>query len=103
MAAESRVKAEGFFALALPGGLPQARLGLVMSRKAARRAVDRNRAKRLAREVFRESRQYLPPADIVLRLRNDLRSRGNENIRAELNHLLDEVSKRAIRQRAVNR
>lgn len=47
---------------------PGARLGLVIAKKLARRAVHRNFLKRLAREVFRHARQKLPPYDLVLRL-----------------------------------
>ena len=45
-----------------------ARLGLVIAKKLARRAVQRNLLKRLAREVFRNARQGLPPYDLVVRL-----------------------------------
>ena len=45
-----------------------ARLGLVIAKKLARRAIQRNLLKRVAREVFRHARQGLPPYDLVLRL-----------------------------------
>lgn len=49
-----------------------ARLGLVIAKKLARRAVQRNLLKRLARESFRHAcsrgRDHLPPYDLVLRL-----------------------------------
>jgi len=45
-----------------------ARLGLVIAKKLARRAVQRNLLKRLAREVFRHARHELPHYDLVLRL-----------------------------------
>lgn len=72
-----------------------ARLGLIASRKAARRAVDRNRAKRLAREVFRLSRPSLPACDVVLQLRENLRGSANHEVRAELTRLLRELQRRA--------
>lgn len=43
------------------------RLGMAVSRRAMRRAVARNRYKRLAREVFRQHRSLLPATlDLVL-------------------------------------
>jgi len=48
--------------------LPDARLGLVIPKKQARRAVLRNAIKRQAREIFRRRRTELPAMDIVLRL-----------------------------------
>lgn len=45
-----------------------ARLGLVIPKRLARRAVTRNLVKRLAREAFREARMQLPTMDLVLRL-----------------------------------
>jgi ribonuclease P protein component len=54
-----------FTILARPGGRAIARLGLTISRRAAKRAVDRNRLKRLARESFR-LQSKLPPWDFVV-------------------------------------
>jgi len=45
-----------------------ARIGLVVAKKLARRAVQRNLLKRLAREAFRHACSTLPPYDLVLRL-----------------------------------
>lgn len=54
-----------FTVLARPNTVQTARLGLTISRRAAKRAVDRNRLKRLARECFRH-RPELPPCDFVV-------------------------------------
>ena len=48
------------------------RLGLVIGRRAIRRAHERNRLKRTAREVFRLNCQCLPPQDIVLQVRGPI-------------------------------
>lgn len=94
LAAECRLSGKSFFLRAGLNGLPAARLGLIASRKAARRAVDRNRAKRLAREAFRSARPGLPAVDVVLQLNNDLRRSGNVAIRRELDRLLRDTAAR---------
>lgn len=48
------------------GSPPRPRLGLAVAKRIARRAVDRNRIRRIARETFRRHRQYLRPADYVV-------------------------------------
>lgn len=42
------------------------RLGLAIAKRVARRAVDRNRIRRVARETFRLRRQQLRPADYIV-------------------------------------
>jgi len=50
-----------------PAGSGQVRLGLVTSKRAMRRAVDRNAVRRRFRECFRKNRlRFAPGADIVL-------------------------------------
>ena len=46
----------------------EARLGLVVGKKQLKRAVDRNRVKRIVRENFRLQRANLPAFDLVIRL-----------------------------------
>ncbi|MDF1562517.1 MAG: ribonuclease P protein component [Deltaproteobacteria bacterium] len=53
--------------LALPNGLGHRRLGVTVSTRVSKRAVDRNRIKRHLREAFRKERGCLPPScDVVL-------------------------------------
>lgn len=47
----------------------QARLGLAISKRVSKRAVDRNRIKRLVRESFRRIRSQLPPFDFMVMAR----------------------------------
>lgn len=52
-----------------PNGLDHARLGLAISKRVSKRAVERNRIKRLVRESFRRVRPGLPPVDLVVMAR----------------------------------
>ncbi len=55
-----------FLLLAIPTEQPKGRLGLVVAKKKVRRAHERNRVKRLARESFRLHQQQLVALDIVV-------------------------------------
>lgn len=50
-----------------PNGLSHARLGLVVSKKVARFAHERNYIKRAVREWFRQNKQDLPCVDFIVR------------------------------------
>lgn len=90
-----RVTSKRFVLRAMPGPSTAARLGLVAGRKVAKRAVDRNRAKRLMRSIFSAVRVQLPPWDVVVQLRSDLRQAGNREIRTELAALFHNMKLRA--------
>lgn len=94
LAAPCRISSRNFLVRALANSLTLARLGLVASRKAAPRSVDRNRGKRLAREAFRAARAGLPAVDIVFQQKNNLRKSSNPVIRSELDQLLRDVAAR---------
>ncbi|MBV8062698.1 MAG: ribonuclease P protein component [Nevskia sp.] len=65
-------------------GLEHARLGLAIARKAAPRAVDRNRIKRLIREHFRQNQRRLPAVDLVFYGTAGLAALDNQELRARL-------------------
>ncbi|AGA35435.1 Ribonuclease P protein component [Thioalkalivibrio nitratireducens DSM 14787] len=71
--------------------LDHPRLGLAISKKHARRAVDRNRIKRVAREAFRARRRSLIAVDIVVLSRAGIADAGSRELRAELDQLLEHV------------
>lgn len=70
-----------------PGTHGEARLGLAISRKVARRAVDRNRIRRLVRESFRRHRSALMAVDCVVLGRSGITGLDN----AALTALLDQL------------
>lgn len=49
-------------------GLPRARLGIVVGKKFAPRAAERNLVKRMVRELFRQRQDQLAGRDVLLRL-----------------------------------
>lgn len=73
-------------------GLPQARIGIIASRRVAPRAVDRNRMKRLVREVFRTMAERPAGVDIVVELRRCAPPASGAAARAELSRLLEELA-----------
>ncbi|APZ44434.1 ribonuclease P protein component [Acidihalobacter ferrooxydans] len=84
--AGAKRSSDQIFAVAwVPGKVEYgARLGLAVSRKCARRAVDRQRIKRIVRESFRQARIRLPAVDIVVSCRVGTARRGNRELRRSL-------------------
>jgi ribonuclease P protein component len=71
---------------------PQARLGIIASKRVAPRAVDRNRAKRMVREAFRETRHRLGSVDVVVQLRRCIPRGRNDAASAEIVRLLEDLA-----------
>jgi len=61
-----------------------ARLGLAVSRKVSKRAVERNRIKRVVRESFRAEREGLPALDILVIARTSAAGIPNPVLVADL-------------------
>lgn len=82
-----------------PNGLSTARLGLVVPKRLARRAVLRNLIKRIAREHFRRQRLGLPSMDLILKLArkpggksdDQLARPGNVELRGQLAQDVDKL------------
>ncbi len=79
--------------LAIAHGRGNPRLGLVISRKAARTAVARNRIKRLVRESFRNTQQQLGGLDIVVIGRPGIALQANHEFTRALDTLWDKLIK----------
>ncbi|WP_431635063.1 ribonuclease P protein component [Dyella sp. KULCS107] len=67
--------------------LGHARMGLAISKRVSKRAVERNRIKRLARESFRRIRHELPAVDLVLMAREQAAGLPGTELLAELDAL----------------
>ena len=72
----------------VPGTTTNSRFGLAVAKRLARRAVDRNRIKRLAREVFRRHVVKTRGLDLVIALRRPLSPGFEEAWLAEVGGLL---------------
>jgi ribonuclease P protein component len=83
-----------FTVLARPSGRSAARLGLTVARRVAKRAVDRNKLKRLARESFRQQ-LALPPWDFVVLARAGADRAERRLLRASLDRHFEQLTKTA--------
>jgi ribonuclease P protein component len=70
---------------------PLARLGLAVSRRTSKRAVVRNRIKRLIRESFRQHRQQLRGFDVVIISRSTAATCDNATLFASLIRHLEKL------------
>ncbi len=67
--------------------LGHARLGLAISKRVSKRAVERNRIKRLLRESFRRVRHQLPPVDLMVMARDQAAGVPGSQLLAEMDSL----------------
>ncbi len=88
LAAGRRSGSRCFLARAIPNAGCGARLGLIVGKKAAPRAVDRNRVKRLVRIVHRQFLRELDALDVVVQLRSSPRGHDNAALLKELQDLM---------------
>lgn len=92
-AGAKRSSDEFFTVLARANSANMARLGLTVSRRAARRATDRNKLKRLARESFRQ--RQLPAWDFVVIAKPNAASSDKGILRDSLDRHFERLTKRA--------
>ena len=67
--------------------LGHARLGLAISKRVSKRAVERNRLKRLLRESFRRVRHRLPSVDLMVMARESAANVPGPQLLAEIDTL----------------
>lgn len=79
--------------MAKPNHLEYARLGVVVGKKVARRAVARNYMKRVMREVFRQHQSEIANLDIVARVHKSFVKKDFVVVREELEKLFAGLKK----------
>lgn len=92
-----RVVRGRYFALHYcPGQADTARLGVVVAKKLAKRAVQRNLLKRIGRDVFRHARASLPAYDLVLRLSAKVADVSKRSLREDMLALFERLPKQGV-------
>jgi len=75
----------------------QTRLGLIVSKKTDKRAVGRNRIKRLVRDSFRHHKIPLSGLDIVFLARQGIKELENADLHNRLDKAWDQLAKKALK------
>jgi ribonuclease P protein component len=81
--------------LARPNNKAGPRLGLVIAKKNAKHAVQRNRIKRIARETFRLQQHKLDSIDTIILARRGLDKIDNAALKLMFNQLWRQLQKKA--------
>ena len=77
--------------LSIPNQLGHARLGIIVGKQQVKRAVDRNRLRRIARESFRQHKAAIKALDIVLLLRSECVHLNNKTLREKIDNLWSHI------------
>lgn len=70
------------------------RLGLIVAKKTAKRAHDRNRFKRIARESFRSAQHQLPPLDIIVLSKGKIDIAERQSLHTDFENTWKKIQKR---------
>lgn len=99
--AKLKVSSPQVLFLATPNSRPHPRLGLVIAKKNAKLAVQRNRIKRIARESFRLQQHSLSGLDTVVLARRGLDQLDNQAMHELFSGLWRQLQRRAEKQRLI--
>lgn len=94
----SKVFAGEFLLLATKRNDNQARLGLIVAKKNEKRAVGRNRIKRLVRDSFRHNKDKLAGYDIVFLARQGIKELDNPTLSKRVEKAWDQLLKKQIKK-----
>jgi ribonuclease P protein component len=93
--ARGRRFGDGFFGvIAHANDTERPRLGLAVATQTAGNSVQRNRIRRIIRESFRLHQHAIPPVDVVVSARTRVRTATNDELRASLDALWEQVTQR---------
>ncbi len=73
-----------------------ARLGLIVSKKTAKLAVQRNYMRRIMRELFRLNQHNLPAMDLVIQIQKTFGRTEFLEIKKEFEYLMQKIESKAI-------
>ncbi|MCG2609713.1 ribonuclease P protein component [Acinetobacter sp. ANC 4169] len=90
-----------FLFLAKNSEQPKSRLGIVVAKKKVRRAHERNRVKRLARESFRLHQQQLDLLDIVVMPKMGIEAIPNEELQQQLQFAWQKLQRLAKKHKKI--
>lgn len=77
-----------------PNTLDTARLGLVVGKKIAKSAVQRNYMRRVLRECFRLQRHDIPAVDLVIRVQKKFDQQHFSQLQQEFNEVIVKLKRR---------
>ena len=79
-----RVNNKNLTIIISPNSLGFPRIGLVVGKKVSKKAVKRNRIKRVLREVFRQNKTFFGSNDIIFIVREDVSDLTFQQLKAEI-------------------
>lgn len=79
-----KIQSQHFLLLAINNLQTYPRLGCIVAKKHAKRAVERNRIKRIIRETFRLNKHKLLSCDVVVMAKSTTAKQDNKTLHQEL-------------------
>ena len=87
-----KVSRQYLLVLYMPNQLSYARLGIIAGKRHLRRAVDRNRVRRVIRESFRHAKEKLKGQDLIVMIRSTCSALDSKTIRNDIDNLWQAIS-----------
>jgi ribonuclease P protein component len=87
-----KISRKHFVVLNRPNQVECVRLGIIIRKLQVKRAVDRNRLRRIVRESFREHKNQLKKLDIVMILRSECTPLSKKSLREIIDSLWSDLS-----------